>query len=207
MHRILVISDGFFHPSLICRYAFKRLLTDLDEDFHFEFTKNINVLSALREKAYSAVILYFHKKRIKESALSGLEAFASKGGGVFAIHSAMASFKTSSRYQKILGGRFTGHGPIDDIAIRNVPSKIDIGLKSISFSIKDELYIHDYDSDNDILLEGVQNGIEEPILWIKCYGNGKVAYLSLGHRKAVFEQNEVKSIIEKVLNWISTREV
>jgi type 1 glutamine amidotransferase len=105
-NKILVISKGFVHPSLFCRYHFKQLLLSLDNGFSFTFTDKLRAIENLKEKNFQGVILYYHEEKHCDHLLNRFKEFVAHGGGVLAIHSAMASFKENKEYQDILGGRF-----------------------------------------------------------------------------------------------------
>lgn len=177
-NRILVVSKGFLHPSILCRHSLKKLLLGLERDFAFEFTRNLRDMGALEGEFFQGVILYFHEKRIDEALFDKFGDFLLEGGGVLAIHSAMASFKKNKKYQDILGGRFLGHGRIRDLEVISNAGELNIPLDPVSFCVRDELYIHEYHKDNSILMVCQYEGGKEPVLWTKTYGRGRVAYFS-----------------------------
>jgi uncharacterized protein len=197
--RVLVVSKGFIHPSAVCRAYLRRLLKALC-GFSFVFSGTLKGLQRLGSEPFDAVILYYHEKKICDEALQALLHFAGGGGGVLALHSAMASFKTNQAYQELLGGRFTGHGKIDKIQVYSTDSQ-QLFLEKRAFSIKDELYIHEYDSHNEVILACDNQGREEPVLWTRGYGSGRVCYFAPGHMPNVFRSKEVKKVIQGALNW------
>lgn len=202
-NKILVISKGFVHPSLFCRYHFKQLLLSLDNGFYFTFTDKLRAIENLKEKNFQGVILYYHEKKHCDHLLNEFKEFVAHGGGVLAIHSAMASFKENKEYQDILGGRFLGHGAVRELKVISKCKQLHTLKESLSFSITDELYIHEYHGSNRVLWACKYNGKEEPVVWTKTYGSGRVCYFSLGHRSKTFENKAVKEIISHALHWIT----
>ena len=199
---MLVVSTGLVHPSVICRFNLKQALNRLSGSCKFTFTGSLPGLEKLGREPFNAVVLYYHRRKIGESALDALLQFAASGGGVLALHGSMASFKTNKRYQELMGGKFTGHGRIQKIHIYTKDGEPGILTEPVAFSVKDELYLHEYDRQNEIVLACDNKGREEPVLWTKSYGSGRVCYFSLGHRAAVFRREEVQKVIQEALLWV-----
>lgn len=191
--RILVISKGLFHPSLACRAELKNTLNEYSDSFDFIYSNKLTGIERLKEDTFSGIILFFHEKELKEYLLGILNVFIARGGHIFAIHGAMASFKTNKEYQELLGGKFIAHGEIGKFTVSN---------GSTSFEVYDELYIHEYDASNKILLTSDYLGKPEPVMWIK----DKVTYLSLGHCPSTFRNPEVKEVLYGVLDSIKEDE-
>lgn len=203
---ILVVSNGLIHPSFLVRKSLNLLLKNMRSAYNFTFTKKLADLEKTREKSYDAVILYYHLRKINPASLEALKSFAERGGGILVLHSSMASFKDNKEYQELLGGRFTGHGPVKRFNITAKDKNHEI-LEGVSnFSIRDELYIHEYDDRNHVVLECRDDSYDEPILWTKYYGFGKVCYFAPGHCVNVFHNREVKKIIRNALAWVCREE-
>ncbi len=201
MKQILVVSSGIVHPNLLCRRNLKKVLDD-KTGYSFSYVTELDSLSSLPAGDFSAVILYFQRSRISEETLNALEDFVFNGGGLFAIHSASASFKQSDRYYNLIGGKFISHGPVREFEVK--PER-DAGgpYPGISkFKVTDELYIHKYKEDISVHFFTEVNQKKEPVVWTRELGRGKLAYLSLGHRSAVFKSPQVANIIYNSLDWI-----
>ncbi len=205
--KILVVSKGFIHPSFFCRKRLKLLLKGLQDDFMFSFTNKLTDLEKVEGKSFDAVILYYHEKKISNRTLAAFKNFSEGGGGVLALHSAMASFKDNKEYQEILGGKFIGHGKVKKIDVFAKDKSHEILKGTTDFTVRDELYLHEYDNLNQIILNCRDNGQDEPMLWTKHYGYGRVCYFAPGHCVNVFRNREVKRVIENSLRWVCQVEV
>ena len=182
MKKVLLVTDGIFHPPYFGRVALKKSLAELD-GFEFQHVRSMEKLPA-DLKDFSALVIYLHHKRISQSALTGLDAFVSDGGGILAIHSATASFKEANRFFEILGGRFVGHGAVEEIEVKRVKDEIfDVG----DFVIKDELYIHELQPGIDVHFTAKHEGKDIPVVWTYRYGKGKVCYAVPGHTTSEHE--------------------
>lgn len=200
---IMVIETGIIHPKPGVRKNFKKILSNMD-DIQPDYFSSIEALTQLKTKDYKAVCIFLHRKVISEEALNALDEFVQAGGGFIAIHSASASFKTVPHYFKILGGRFTHHGPITKMTLhqnKEEPLSQEIFGNIPDFTVRDELYIHEFDPTNKIVLLTEAEGKKEPQGWLRFYGQGKIFYLSPGHISNTFNHPTVQDIIQKGMRW------
>lgn len=199
--RVLVVSAGIFHPTISARRLFHNILRGI-EGVKLVATSSIEDLGSLKGGSYDAVCLYFHRKHISDDSLEALKDFIASGGGFFAVHSASASFKEIPKYFDILGGRFVSHDKVSDFTV--VPSDSgDKIFKGIGpFTVKDELYIHEYSKDVKVQFQTKVNDSMEPVVWTKEHGKGRVCYFSLGHVASIFKKEEAHRIIERGMKWV-----
>jgi type 1 glutamine amidotransferase len=195
---ILLVTSGIFHPPYFGRLAAHQALRQMDE-FAFLHVSSLEALPA-DLKRFSAMLLYYHHKTISDAALTRLDDFVSGGGGILAIHSATASFKKSQRYSEILGGRFIGHGPVENFEVRS--RKYDIFNGIASFTITDELYIHELQPGVDVHFTAEHEGNEVPAVWTHRYGAGKVCYAVPGHTTASMRHPAMQEILRRGLKWV-----
>jgi len=200
MKKVLLVTDGVFHPPLLAVWGLHRTLEAVD-GLTFKHVRSLESLP-FDLVDYAAVVLYFHHKTISETALERLENFVSRGGGVLGVHSATASFKQEPRYFTILGGRFTGHGAVEDFEVRHCG---DEGVFSIgqAFKIYDELYFHEMSPDIQVQYVTVQEGQEVPLVWTFAYGAGRVCYAMPGHTVRSMRHPAVQEILQTGLKWVS----
>lgn len=199
----MLLSSGTVHPSIRAQHYLYSLLKgipqiSIDRRFSLEAMKNLN-------RNYDALFLYIHRQRISQLSFKTFEDYVYKGGSFFALHSASASFKKVPRYFEILGGRFLRHDRVMQYEVKSpVPTQPSPTTSNPDFSditpfmVFDELYIHEY-SNVDVRLVTVNN---EPVLWTKLFGKGKVCYLSLGHTAQTLKEEPVKEIIHRSLQWL-----
>ncbi len=218
-HNVLVISKGIIHPSFLSRKTLKFLLRDLRANYSLHFTNRLEALKKLNNANqvkgssktnyvhYKAAILYYHAKSASEEALNALFDYVENGGSVLALHSSMASFKNNKEYQEMLGGKFASHGKIENVKVYPLDNTHPILNGVREFTVKDELYIHEYQQNNTILLSTNNKGQEEPIMWIKTYGKGKVCYFAPGHCPNVWLNAEVKKLLNNALIWLCDEKV
>jgi type 1 glutamine amidotransferase len=212
---ILLISQGIFHPSLLCRYWLKQGL-DAARRFEIYTAPSIEFLRALdtgpfqadepyrAPTPYKAIVLYFHRKTISAEALDRLDGYIRQGGGCLAIHSASASFKMEPRYFEILGGRFSRHGPVGAFAVQPVDPG-GIFSQTGPFTLRDEAYLHDFGSaaphQNTVHFAAEINGQREPLVWTRQHGAGRVCTIAAGHTAASLRHPTIQKILIEGLQW------
>ena len=198
--KVLLVTDGIFHPPLHGRIAVHQGLEQLD-GYAFSHIRSLEQLPA-RLDEFNALVLYFHHKRIRDRTLAVLDEFVSNGGGLLGIHSATASFKQTPHYFEILGGRFTGHGEVEAIEVKRIGS-LDEPFGSLpGFTVKDELYIHEIQPGVKIHFEALHGGAPIPIVWTYRYGKGKVCYAVPGHRSATMKNPVYQEVLKRGLAWV-----
>jgi type 1 glutamine amidotransferase len=198
---ILLVSDGIVHPSLLGRFWLRRALRALP-GYHFRRVASLEALPDLALASFRALVLYVHHKTLSLPALGCLETFVRQGGGLLGVHSASASFKQEDRYFEILGGRFVGHGPVETFQLQPATPQDVIFGGIAAFSVRDELYRHEYDPDNRVHFFALVGGEREPQVWTRRYGQGRVCYCALGHTAAAMRHPSVWEILQRGLAWV-----
>lgn len=200
MTELLLVSAGLIHPSLLARLALRRALQH--SGFTFQRERSMEALPELPLHRFRGMVLYYHHKTISPPALAALDSFVQEGGGVLALHAAAASFKQNDAYYTLLGGRFVGHGPVTSFQVAQTAAEDAVFGRVPPFTVTDELYRHDYDAGNRVHFYTPVDGAREPLVWTRPHGAGRVAYLALGHRAAVWRHPTVMQILHQGLRWV-----
>ena len=204
------MSEGLVHPSLLARFFLQRALVTLPS-YRFRRASSLEALPHLAMDPFRAIVLYLHHETISADALECLEDFVRGGGGLLAVHSASASFREEERYFNILGGRFVEHGPIEPFEVRRVAPGPVTPQESVfddipAFSVKDELYRHEYDPGNQIHFYTPVGEECEPVVWTRRYSQGRVCYCALGHTISSMRHPQVWQIMQRGLAWVTQGE-
>jgi type 1 glutamine amidotransferase len=200
MKKVLLVTDGIFHPPFLARKALHKALAELD-GFEFQHARSMEELPG-NLKDFSVLVIYVHHKKISEQALTALDEFVSKGGGILGVHTATAAFKQQLHYFEILGGRFIGHGPVEPFEVKPVPeSKIFVGIPA--FTVKDELYIHELQPGIMAHFTATHEGQEIPIVWTYQVGKGRVCYAVPGHLTETMRNETYQQVLRRGLAWVS----
>jgi type 1 glutamine amidotransferase len=169
--------------------------------YRFQRAASLEALPGPKAESLQGLVLYVHHETISLTALESLEHFVSQGGGLLAVHSASASFKQEKRYLDILGGSFREHGPIERFLVEPVAGQDEVFDSIPAFSVTDELYRHDYDPDNHVHFTTAVGDEQEPVVWTRRYGKGRVCYCALGHTVSTIRHPQVQQILKRGLGW------
>lgn len=110
-----------------------------------------------------------------------------RGGGLLALHGAVISFADWPQWRSILGAGWkqgtSGHPKRAAMEVRVRPGAHPIVEGTASFRLADdEPYgFLDLEPDNIWLATSAHGGVEHPMLWVRSYGGGRVAYLAPAH--------------------------
>lgn len=199
MKKVLLVTDGIFHPPFLARKILHTTLAELD-GFAFWHIRSMEKLPA-NLSDFSALVIYLHHQELSKRALALLDEFVSNGGGVLGVHTATAAFKKQPHYFEILGGQFSGHGPIEPFEVKPVPkSEIFAGIPA--FIVKDELYIHELQPGITPHFTATQVGQEISIVWTYHYGQGRVCYAVPGHRTESMRNETYQKVLKRGLVWV-----
>jgi type 1 glutamine amidotransferase len=200
MKKILLVTQGLFHPPIRARKLLRKVLEEV-AGFSFHATNSMESLPP-DLLSYAAMVIYLHHKRITENALNRFDTFVKNGGGVLGVHTATASFKQQLHYFKILGGRFIGHGPVGEFRIKPLAEST-VFHDIPAFSIKDELYLHEFQPGITPHLVTQHAGQRVPVVWTYRYGEGRVCIATPGHLSRTFKNKDYNKILQQGLLWVS----
>ena len=200
MKKILFVSSGLFHPPLHARQLLRKVLAE-GEGLALHAIHSMESLPPNLE-TYAAMVIYIHHKKISENALNHFDTFVKKGGGVLGVHTATASFKQQLHYFEILGGRFTGHGPVGEFKIKPL-TESPVFHDIPAFSVKDELYLHELQPDIKPHFITQHAGQRVPVVWTYRYGEGRVCIATPGHLSRTFKNKHYHKILQQGLLWVS----
>jgi type 1 glutamine amidotransferase len=200
MKKVLLVTSGIFHPTFFGRLALHRSLEQL-EGFSCMHSSSLEKLPG-DLPTFSALVLHYHHKTLSNKALQKLKEFVSRGGGILAIHAATASFKKNMPYFEILGGRFTGHGRLEKIEIRQTRDELFEGIGD--FSLRDELYLHELQPGIEIHFTARHQGKDVPVVWTHRYGQGKICYAVPGHTTSSMKNRTYQQLLQRGLVWVTT---
>lgn len=202
---LLLISAGFVHPSLWARFQLRQGLSALP-DCRIDRAASLEALPGLPLADYDGMVLYMHHEALSDAAFRALDDFVQRGGGLLAVHSASASFKEHDGYYDLLGGRFVEHGAIEpyrvEPALRNDP--IFAGIPA--FTIRDELYRHEWLDDVRVRFTVSVDGEREPVVWTRACGEGRVCYAAPGHTASSMHNPRMRTVLRRGLLWACGRE-
>lgn len=202
---VLLISAGFVHPSLWARFQLRQGLSALP-NCRIDHVDSLEALPGLSLADYDGLVIYLHRETLSDAAFTALDGFVQRGGGLLAVHSASASFKDHERYYDLLGGRFVKHGAIEPYRVEPALRNDAIFSGIPAFTIRDELYRHEWLDDVRVRFTVSVDGEREPVVWTRPYGEGRVCYAAPGHTASSMHNPHMRTILCRGLLWACGRE-
>jgi type 1 glutamine amidotransferase len=143
------------------------------------------------------------KAAVEQALRKALIEYVNNGGGIVAIHFAIAANKHWPEFADLIGGQFTGHPWNEEIGVMldDPASPLLAAYEGKQFRITDEIYQYgkpfnrakcrvicslDPERTNMGVRWISQPDNDFPLAWVKTHGEGRVFYTSFGHRTELF---------------------
>ncbi len=205
MKKILYVFGGpEFHPT---EPGGKTLAQWLKADGRYELdmTSDLDAFTRLSDGQYAAVVVYAtgFKDDLTPAREKGLLDFVNAGGGFIGVHSATDSFRGSRAYVDMIGGEFLHHPEHHEFKVTIADHSHYLTARVPDFSIFDEMYhLQSYDPAKVTVLAQTQwLGKQMPMAYVKSYGQGRVAYLALGHTAQAWRHPEFQKLLIRAIAW------
>jgi type 1 glutamine amidotransferase len=202
--KVLICQRGRHFLKNKTSSYFKELLNDYDIAIY----DDLEIFNNRDFFEYDTTIFFTQFGKFTEDQEKNLLDFIASGKGFVGLHGASASFKMHPKYYEMIGGRFLRHKKKTNIAIKILDKSHPITAKLDDFSFFDEPYRHDFSMKGDmkVLAEADYHDVKdpdpEPIIWVKTYGKGRVAFCALGHQAKSLKNPIYRKIIRRSLEWV-----
>ena len=228
--RILFVtqSKGFQHGSVTRKGSdlslAERAMTELGvESGLFRITASQDVSKDFtREVLDDHDIVMFYttgnlpiKEDVREYFLN--DWLKQEGHGFIGVHSATDTYHEHEPYWDMIGGTFDGHpwSSNDTVAVTVHDTEHPVTRPwGDEFEITDEIYqFRNFQPEKVRVLMSLNMADTEkkkpyhvPVAWCKEYGDGRVVYISLGHREDVWTNRKYQESLLGAVKWILGRE-
>ncbi|MFX0021266.1 MAG: ThuA domain-containing protein [Candidatus Hermodarchaeota archaeon] len=202
--KILICQRGRHFLKNKTYSHFKELLNDYDVDIY----DHVEIFNNREFFAYDTTIFFTQFGEFTEDQEKNLLDFIASGKGFVGLHGASASFKMHPKYYEMIGGRFLKHKKKTNIDIKILDKSHPIMANLDNFTFFDEPYRHDFSMKGDmkVLAEGYYHDEKdpnpEPIIWVKTYGEGRVAFCALGHQAKSLKNKIYRTLIRDMVRWV-----
>ena len=161
-------------------------------------------ISAAGLAGMDALLVYTTGGTLAQEDATAFLDWVQAGGGVVGMHSAADSFKENPEYIRTLGGAFITHPTPLDVAVQFVDKEHPITAGLEDFTLREELYILDYEPERVHVLAETYSYEDkmQPIAWTREEGNGRIFYCSLGHHESSWENENVRTLLRRGLQWV-----
>ena len=192
--RILSVVDYVPHVDIMEGFLRKA-------GFDIKVTEDRDSLLPDSISEYDVFLDYMHGGLLNAEQTKSVVDFVAGGKALVGVHSAAVD-KRSPEFMSLLGGKYIGHRDYMEAKVTIVDEDHPITKGIGDFSIIDEIYKLDYDPKPlRVLIHGEVEGEIYPVCWVREYGKGRVAFLSLGHGKESFENSNFQELVTRCIRW------
>ncbi|MBO9683969.1 MAG: ThuA domain-containing protein, partial [Flavisolibacter sp.] len=165
------------------------------------FTTEPDDLNEKYLKKFDGLLVYANHDTISASQAAALLNFVRSGKGFIPIHSASFCFRNNAEVVEMIGGQFKSH-KYDSFPATIIKPEHPVMQGILSFTTKDETYVHDKISKAiEVLTERVEGDHREPYTWVRPYGKGRVFYTAYGHDQNTFNNQGFLDLVRNGIIW------
>ena len=208
----LIVAGGWEgHEPRQCADLFAGVLRADGYDVAIADTLDV-YLDAPRLRALDLIVPNWSMGTITPEQEAGLLGAVASGVGIAGWHGTAATFRDNPNYQFMVGGQWVAHpGDVVDYTVTIVAPDDPITAGLRDFAMRSEQYYLHVDPSNEVLATTTFGGEHlpwiagcvMPVVWKRCWGEGRVFYCSLGHTAADFDVPEAREIVRRGMHWAS----
>jgi uncharacterized protein len=205
--RALVVTEtaGFHHPSIPAATAALQRLGEESPDFDVVAVASSRSLTAAALRGADAVVFLSTTGELRMGArgLRRLLRWIRAGGGFVGLHAASNTFDAEPAFARMLGAQFKAHPFVGRgrviVSDRRHPATR--GLPR-SFVLDDEYYVFRTSPRRRAhVLARRATKADEPLVWWRREGRGRVFYSALGHPVAAWSDATHLRLVAGALRW------
>lgn len=212
--RALVVTGGHGYPTGF--YTLFQGYPDLVWD-HASHRAPADGYGRDMAKRYDVVVLYDMEKDAPDAQRRNLMDFVQSGGGVVALHHALASMPQWKEFHDLIGGKYldaseAGRPPSTyqhDVRVRiHVADRTHPVTRLLDdFEIEDEVYGGLWVSpDAHVLLTTDHPASTKAIAWVAANANARVVTIQPGHGEPAFADASYRRLVIQAIRWAGRRD-
>jgi type 1 glutamine amidotransferase len=134
--------------------------------------------------------------------------FVEHGGAVIGLHNCLGLYPAGGPYLQLLGGRYTGHGPLERfrVSVHDTGHPIARGVESYEVADEQHTPVPNPGQVHIFLKSNSEEGVEAPAGWTREFGKGRVCHLTNGHTRESLAHPMVQLLLRNAINWCLKRE-
>jgi type 1 glutamine amidotransferase len=205
--RALVVTEtaGFHHPSIPAARAALRRLGERSPQFDVAAVASSRSLTAAALHGARAVVFLSTtgELRMGRGGLARLLRWIRAGGGFVGLHAASNTFDREPAFARMLGARFRAH-PFAGRGRVLVTDRTHPATRRMpaAFEIVDEFYVFRTSPRRRAhVLARRDASADEPLVWWRREGRGRVFYSALGHPASAWRDATHLRLVEDGLRW------
>jgi type 1 glutamine amidotransferase len=135
--------------------------------------------------------------------------FVEQGGGFLNLHNSMGLYPTDGPYLRLVGGAYTGHGPLERFRVEVVDREHPITRGVSAFSVADEQHAPRYDEAKVHLLLRSRTDDGKTVAaagWTREPGKGRLCHLAPGHTREALLHPMYQRLLRNAVQWCLRRD-
>ncbi len=210
MKQALIVWGGWpGHEPEQCAAIVADMLRE--DGFAVQVETDVEVFGSADLSALSLIVPIVTQSTITRPAVNALIAAVQGGVGLGGFHGGMGdTFRNEVGYQFMVGGQWVAHpGNIIDYTVNITRPDDPIVAGIADFPYRSEQYYMHIDPNNEVLATTTFSaehapwidGHTIPVVWKRKHGAGRVFYSSLGHQAHELAVPQMRTILQRGLNW------
>jgi hypothetical protein len=130
--------------------------------------------------------------------------FVEAGGGFLNLHNSMGLYPPQGPYLELVGGRYTGHGPLERFRVEVVDADHPITRGVGPFFVADEQHTPVYDDKRVHLLLRSRSDDGKVVAaagWVREPGRGRLCHLAPGHTREALLHPMYQRLLRNAVTW------
>jgi type 1 glutamine amidotransferase len=130
--------------------------------------------------------------------------FVEAGGGFLNLHNSMGLYPPRGPYLELVGGRYTGHGPLERFQVEVVDADHPITRGVGGFFVPDEQHTPIYDEKRVHLLLRSRSDDGKTVAaagWVREPGRGRLCHLAPGHTREALLHPVYQRLLRNAVRW------
>jgi predicted dehydrogenase/type 1 glutamine amidotransferase len=201
---LLLFREGKHHDFPTNAATLAAFLNESGE-FAVTPTGDFSILASPQLDAFDLILNFTFNHEINAAEEQGLLRFVADGKGLMGLHTATITFPQSAGYKRLIGGWLDGHAPYGPFPVKIADTHHPVTAGLSDFVITDELYACTYDPLVKVLATARWKDKDQPMVWTKPYGKGRVCYVALGHDAAAFADANFRRLVHRACAWAAGR--
>lgn len=147
---------------------------------------------------------------VSAAGRAALQAFVEEGGALLALHTASICFDDWPGWGEVLGARWrwgqSFHPPPQQARVHVEDATHPICAGVTDFELEDEVFhALEHTEANHALLSASAgpDGVPQPVLWARRYGEGRVVYDALGHTVSSLQHPSHRRLLQQAVQWLN----
>lgn len=198
-HHVLLIAGGDFHDFDGASKAISQTLTSAG--MGISATSDPAAAMYAGNGKFDVVMLFTQGDFFTDEQIAALEKFVRGGGGLVGLHSSAAANVKSESYARLLGSRYIGHSPLVDFAVKVTHPEHPLAHRVADFRMTDEVYLLEPRAALRPFLSGWWDGREMELGYTHTVGDGRVAYLALGHDASTWAHPTFNKLLTRAVRY------